>query len=173
MTVNDPTGGFGFKRLTVENWLTPDPVWQHFAHPPFADPATAWVQDIMIHDLAPTVPLAVRRLFEVARGSLAYGFLFYPLLTVGTEQISRVLEAAVANRCIALMTSSKDDSFSDRINWLHEAGHFSAAQHRRWHNARKLRNHSSHPKDQSIVDPNMTVEMLRMAVELINELFPA
>ena len=173
MTVEDSPRDFGFKRLTVENWLTPDPVWQHFVHPPFVDPATAWVQDIMKHDLAPTVPPAVRRLFEVARGSLAYGFLFYPLLTVGTEQLSRVLEGAITNKCIVLNAKTEMKSFSHRINWLHNAGYISGDQKTRWHNARELRNHSSHPKEQSIFDPNVALDMLRMSVDLISELFPA
>ena len=36
---------------------------------------------------------------------------------------------------------------------------------------RQLRNHTSHPKEQFIYDPNMTLEMLRVSAELISALF--
>ena len=115
MTSTPSADNFGFKRLTQGNWLTPDPVWKHFAHSPTTDPATAWMQEILRHDLAPTVPVAIRKLFEVARGSLAYGYLFYPLLTLGTEQIFRVLEGAITNKCSALNAPVNKSRFFDKI----------------------------------------------------------
>ncbi len=170
MTEEDPTGGFGFKRLTVENWQTPDPIWQFFAHP-IGEPARTWVQDVISHDLMPTVPLAVRRLFEVARGSLVYGWFFYPLLTVGTEQLFRVLEAAISHKCDVLNSPKKSKTFDEKVKWLHKVGQFSNTQHYRWDNARQLRNHTSHPKDQMIFDPNGAMEVLCMSVTLIDDLF--
>jgi hypothetical protein len=166
-----PDGGFGFKRLTVENWLTPDPVWQHFVHPPFIDPATAWAQDVLKHDLSPAVPIAVRRLFKVARGALVYGFMFYPLLTLGSEQLFRVLETAVNEKCAALQAPVTAHNFFEKLKWLLENKTLSEAQHRRWDAVRLLRNRASHLQDQNIFDPTAALDMLRCAVELADELF--
>ena len=108
------TAEFGFKRLSLENWQAIDPVWGlAFGE---LEPSE-WVRDVLKYDLNPVVPLAVRRLFETARGTLVYGLMFYPLLTIGTEQLSRVKEAAVINKCRA-MNAPKIRRFQDTIKWL-------------------------------------------------------
>jgi hypothetical protein len=157
--------------VSLENWPTPDPVWQAFAHPPFRDPADAWVQDVLKHDLSPAVPVAVRELFEVARGTLIYGFLYYPLLTVGTEQIFRVLEAAVSSKCVVLGAPAQADSFFTKLRWLLKIEAIDQETHRRWHIMRELRNATSHLSDQNIFDPNIALQMLEGAVELIDWFF--
>jgi len=172
MTTGTSTpASFGFKRLTSENWLAADPVWQHFSHPPFADPATAWADDVLKHELTPAVPLPLRKMFEVGRGALMYGFLFYPLLTLGTDQLFRVLEAAINAKCEASHAPARVKRSSEKLNWLAEKKHISEAQHKRWDTARLLRNHSTHARDQYIYDPTMASDMLRLTVELTNELF--
>jgi hypothetical protein len=163
--------GFGFKRLGLENWLTSDPAWQAFAHPPFVDPAAAWVRDVLKHDLAPPVPLAIRKLFEVARGTLLYGFMFYPLLALGTEQIFRVLEAAVISKCAALNAPAKAENYSSCLTWLADSGEIDRDQYERWAAFRQMRNIASHPRDQNIFDPNIALQMLRHGVAAVHELF--
>jgi hypothetical protein len=44
--------------------------------------------------------------------------MFYPLLTIGTEQIFRALEAAVTNKCVAMNAPRKKKTFIDKIEWL-------------------------------------------------------
>jgi hypothetical protein len=47
---------FGSKRLSVKNWRTPDPVWQHFGHSPLPlSPADAWASDVLAIGLEPVV----------------------------------------------------------------------------------------------------------------------
>src|ERR1035437_5846580 len=98
MTASSQPNEFGFKRLSLENWLTVDPVWDAFDK---SEPSE-WVRDLLKVNLDPVVPLAIQKLFETARGTLVYGLMFYPLLTIGTEQLFRVLEAAATNKCMAM-----------------------------------------------------------------------
>ena len=95
---------FGLKRLCLENWLRVDPVWDAFG---MSESSEAWVHDLLKANLDPVVPLPIRTLFETARGTVVYSLMFYPLLMIGTEQIFRVLEAAVTNKCIAMNAPSK------------------------------------------------------------------
>jgi hypothetical protein len=160
---------FGFKRLSLENWQRVDPVWDAFG---MSESSEAWVHDLLKANLDPVVPLPIRKLFETARGTLVYSLMFYPLLTIGTEQIFRVLEAAVTNKCTAMNAPSKvKRSFDKKIKWLSETGAIGHVQYIRWDKIRKLRNIASHPRDQNIFDPNMALRMLNDATELINELF--
>jgi hypothetical protein len=160
---------FGFKRLSLENWLRVDPVWDAFG---MSESSEAWVHDLLKPNLDPVVPLPIRKLFETARGTVVYSLMFYPLLTIGTEQIFRVLEAAVTNKCIAMNAPSKVKRlFDKKIKWLSETGAIAQVQYIRWDTIRQLRNIASHPRDQNIFDPNMALRMLNDATELINELF--
>jgi hypothetical protein len=163
---------FGFKRLSSENWLTPDSIWNVFTPPePPLTQAETWGRDVLALSLDPAVPLTIRKLYEPARGALLYGLLYYPLLTLGTEQIFRVLEAAVSNKCATLDAPPKVKDFGPKLDWLLKMETINQNQHSLWHIMRELRNDASHPRDQSIFDPNLTLQMLRSAVELIDSLF--
>lgn len=62
--VND----FGFKRLSMENWLHMDPAWVGVVTSySRSDPSEAWVNDVSQATLRPEVPLSIRKLFEAAR----------------------------------------------------------------------------------------------------------
>jgi hypothetical protein len=119
------------------------------------------------------VPLAIRKLFETARGTLVYSLMFYSLITIGTEQIFRVLEAAASNKCMAMKSPKKIYKFSHKIKWLVDNGAIARDQHLRWDTIRELRNIASHLHDQNIFDPNMALQILDIAIELINGLFGA
>ena len=141
MTASSRPNEFGFKRLSLENWLTVDPVWDAFAN---SEPSE-WVHDLLKVNLDPVVPLAIRKLFETARGTLVYGLMFYPLLTIGTEQLFRVLEAAATNKCMAMNAPAKIKNFSHKIKWLSENNTIAKEQYIRWNSIRQLRNQVSQP----------------------------
>jgi len=163
---------FGFKRLTVENWLTLDPVWHGVVMSSSRpDPSDAWVFDLTRTELDPAVPLPIRKLFETARGTLVYSLMFYPLLTLGAEQLFRVLEASASLKCKELTAPPKVRTFEKKIEWLEEKGAITAEEQPRWNAIRHMRNESSHPKDQSIFSPGMVLPILDATVELINPLF--
>jgi hypothetical protein len=93
----------GFKRLSAANWLTADPAWEGvLISLSGSDPASGWVEDLTRMELDATIPLSILKIFEVARGTLIYGLMFYPLLTLGAEQLFRVLETAASIQCHTL-----------------------------------------------------------------------
>jgi hypothetical protein len=165
-------GEFGFKRLSVENWLTVDPAWSGVVMPSsLPDASEAWVFDIVRAALADDIPLSIRKLFETARGTLVYSLMFYPLLTLGSEQLFRVLEASVSLKCKELAAPPKIKTFEHKINWLAENGAMATEHKSRWHSIRHLRNDASHPRDQNIYGPAMALKILDAAVELVSTLF--
>jgi hypothetical protein len=116
---------------------------------------------------------------EVARGAIIYGWFFYPLGTLGTEQCWRVLEAGVRRRCqeVGIQTKrtgrdgrERDTRFSDNIEAL-SARKLITEQYR-WNAIRELRNSTSHPSRQMILDPGQAQGVLEMTVSFLNELFP-
>ena len=118
-----------------------------------------------------TVPSELVELFEVARGALCYGFFFYPLYTLGSEQLYRVLEAAVASKCEREKAPARLRSFRDRIDWLRDEGKIDQETNDRLHAARELRNISSHADRQSIYDQTAAIRGVGIAAKLINQLF--
>jgi hypothetical protein len=135
------------------------------------DPSEAWVSDLTQTELDPAVPLTIRKLFETPRGTLVYSLMFYPLLTLGAEQLFRVLEAAASAKCKAKSAPRRIKTFKEKVEWLGENGVIPAEQQSRWQAIRNLRNEASHPADQSILPPGEVLTILDVAVELINPLF--
>lgn len=167
-----PRHEYVYKRLTLENWLTVDPAWSGIVMSDSRpDPSEAWVYDLIRTELDPGVPLSIRKLFEIARGTLVYSLMFYPLLTVGTEQMFRVCDAALSAKCKAMSAPSKLKHFSEKIKWLGERLVISPEQQIRWNAIRHLRNLASHPTDQTILPPGEALNVLDIAVELITSLF--
>jgi len=166
---------YGFKEIDVSNWLSQDPVLKGFVR---FDPGLGsvqlggddWAAAFLEPSLDPSVPDEIHGLFEVARGAMIYGNFFYPLFTLGAEQLYRVAEAAVKQRC-AQMGGSGLRSFSKRINWLHEESVIISTDVPRWHAVRKLRNYASHPNWQQIMAPGNALGTLETLSYLINQLF--
>ena len=167
---------FGFKKLSVENWRQPDPIMSTFVKvdrfgQTYKSNNTDWVQAILKPELKEFVPDEVRALFEVARGSMAYGYFFYPLFTLSAEQIFRVAEAAIKYKCKELNAPTAEDTFYKRINWLMKAGVIDKTNGRIWHGTKKLRNYASHPSKQMILTPGDALAFLLSTAEDINSLF--
>jgi hypothetical protein len=179
----------GTKKLTPENWLEPDLTstgWTHYA--PAASghmEGAAWLRQFSRAELDAAVPEDVRALFEVARGALIYGYLFYPLYTLGIEQLTRVAEAAITHRCVALnapararvgntgKNKTKRMDFELRIEWLAQQRALSAAERDAWHGIRKWRNTASHPRRQNPLPPTIAAQALHKVATQINALFSA
>ena len=165
-----------FKELTLENWLEPDPVTRLFVgfspdEPPRPMTGDDWARQILAIHLSDAVPEEVHRLFEVACGAILYGYFFYPLYTLGLEQMPRVAEAAVAHRCANVGAPPSVDRFARRLTWLRDQGVLSDDEHARWNVVRDFRNLASHPQDQTIVTPGMAINIAHGIVGLINSLF--
>jgi hypothetical protein len=110
-------------------------------------------------------------LFEVARGALVYGYFFYPLYTLASDQLYRVAEGAVAHKCKSMEAPGAPRAFMKRIDWLVVQGAIPQEDQVQWHAFRKLRNAASHPERQKIIMPVMALTRLSIVAERINGLF--
>lgn len=165
----------GMKKLALHNWREPD-VPKSF--PGLTE--DVWVNEAMKPQLVSTVPEDVVRLFEIARGSILYGWLFYPLLTLASEQLHRVQEAAVRARCkvggIPLTKTLKGGrvsprNFADLIGELAGRGIIRHDERGMWDAARNLRNMSSHPERAMIAPPGYALAAIDHTARRINQIF--
>lgn len=170
-----------FKRLTMENWQQPDPILAAFVRWSPADNAIQtisgddWAQAILAVELSESVPMELQRLFAVARGAIVYGYFFYPLFTLGAEQLFRLAETAVYYKCRELNVSDaklQKLGFKKRVARLVQEGAISSTSQPWWEAVWELRNLSSHPKDQQIFFPGTALGQLEQTTRAINKLFP-
>lgn len=173
---NDPD--LRFKDLTIDNWLEPDPTLDIFVRFSAEEGAFRGIsaeeraQDVLAPQLDERVPLEIRRLFEVARGALLYGYFFYPLFTLGTEQLHRVVETAVKRKCEALGAPSKTiKNYAAALAFLRAQGVIEEEGWVVWDAGRQLRNLASHPDDQTILPPGSAIATLRRTADAVNGLF--
>jgi hypothetical protein len=179
------------KQLTSENWLEPDVMsvpWMHWA-PAAGGMARArldggdWVQVFMQPQLSAAVPAEVRNLFEVARAIFMYGYFFYPLYALGTEQLTRVAEAAAKHRCrlaggpLQVPKNKKPGSpmrptmFKEHLDWLAANGLLDPAGQAAWSGLPGARNAASHLDDATALPPTIGPQALHRVATLINALF--
>jgi hypothetical protein len=97
--------------------------------------------------------------------------MFYPLLTLGADQLLRTLETALSVLCHTLNAPPQVKTFARRIDWLTNQRVISPEDQTRWHALRKLRNLGSHPREQVIFSVGMTLTVLDSTADLINTLF--
>jgi len=167
----------GYKPITKDNWLKPDRVSISFLQlpPELQDDdikkGEMYLDMILQPHLNEDVPVEVRKLFEVARGALVYGYFFYPLYTLACEQLFRVGEAAITTRCKLFSPRLVKKTFEKKIDWLFAKEILNEQEKQRWHALRDLRNITSHPEVQSIYSPGMVIRTLTRMVEDIHALF--
>jgi uncharacterized protein YutE (UPF0331/DUF86 family) len=115
-------------------------------------------------ELSQQVPEAIHELFEVCRGEMLYGTLYYPLFTLGLERAFRI--AAAAARLIAaslgLATAQKRNPrpHYDLLQDLAARGVLTTKEEEEWSLLRNFRNLTSHPKRQMILSPPDALNML-------------
>jgi hypothetical protein len=157
----------GFKRLTPETWLEPDPTNGAFGGFP---PAEDILGHIFEPRLSEKVPNEIRQLFEAARGAMCHGYVFYPLWTLAAEQLFRVVEGATSFRCRELGAPRKVRTFEDKIKFLNAQPDASPVEIN-WHAVRFLRNEASHPKQQTLVPAAMALPVVQGTARALNQLF--
>jgi hypothetical protein len=168
----------GIKTLTTENWLDSDPIMATFVQLSLTDgsktvlSADKWATRFLRPQLDPSVPEEIQRLFEVARGSIAYGYFFYPLFTLATEQLLRVAEAAVASKCALIgAPRNKTKYFHQKLTYLRDQNILTESEYEEWDLFREWRNIASHPERQTILMPKDALLILINIAEKINKLF--
>jgi hypothetical protein len=180
-------GPDGIKNLTLDNWRSIDPMSVLLVDLDVATgrplPITSerWAEWFLEPQLDPFVPGEVRTMFNVARGAMLYGCFFYPLYTLGTEQLHRVADAATWHRCRQLgkpfpAAGPKRETFANRVTWLVDQG---AVVNASWWGhglaspggVRMVRNLTSHSTFQQLDLPGTALTQLRHVAGRINELF--
>ena len=167
---------FGFKQITPDNWLQPDPILRGFDGAALDGTAQLInAQDLLPYILGPNlahaVPKDIRVLFEVARGSMVYGFLFYPLFTLSVEQLFRIAETAVTHKCKELSAPAEVRSFAQKVDYLFAEAAIPGSERTRWEAIRWMRNKASHPERQDTVTPFDAILLLGQMAAIINGLF--
>ena len=164
-----------FKKLTPENWRehdgTADPIVRYSTDGTHKISEDEWAACFLETQLSEQLPEDVRYLFEAAQGVMCYGCYFYPLYALGSEQLYRVLEAALHHKCVQLEAPKEGKTFKEMLDWLRGRGALSERQLARWEAGRNLRNIASHADRQSLHSPDMAVGNICITAELINELF--
>ncbi len=119
--------------------------------------------------LVEPVPFDVRRTFFFARNAMCYGFWYYPLITMGSQQILRVADYAteVAGSANGL---TPHRNFRPRIDQLITAGVIDAAHLQTWEVICRFRNTSTHPAWQQIWGIPQTIQVVRTVADAIQAL---
>jgi hypothetical protein len=165
---NSGTNGSGFRKISYENWRSADPIFETGV---FRLDEKTWLERTMEPKLDPSIPRVIAELFEIARGCIAYGWCFYPLLTLGSEQMLRIMDTAIELRCKQLELPAAN--YEKNIDTLIKAGVIPAEHKVRWHAGRRLRNFRSHPKDMMIMMPGEAIGQIELTAEWINGIFRA
>lgn len=100
-----------------------------------------------------------------------YGYCFYPVWTLGIEQLYRVVEAAISRKCRDLGAPKSKKDLIDKVDWLGHKGVISNTEKEKLHNLRRLRNLASHPESQTMLPPGLVISLLRDGAQLIRSLF--
>lgn len=166
------------KIITKENFREPDPtsaiLMKLNLSKGTAETMTGedWVEVFSKPQLSENVQENVRELFEVARGSLAYGYFFYPLATMACEQLFRVTETVITEKCKAINApKGRTKDFKDRIQYLFDNGIISNKESETLHSFRKMRNKASHPERQVKYSIAILFMFLESIADLTNKLF--
>ncbi|MCC8996647.1 MAG: hypothetical protein LM517_06275 [Nitrosomonas sp.] len=165
----------GMKIITHENWMNRDPLMKNLIMLQDGKisimSAGDWAILILEPKLSETVPLEIHKLFEVARGAMLYGYFFYPLFTLAFEQLLRVAEAAISEKCRQITTNKIGNNFKNKVDYLNKNQFFSDEEYTKWQSLRNLRNIASHPNEQTILPPGITIECISNISGLINSLY--
>jgi hypothetical protein len=164
------------KKLTFENWIEPDSLMSMFeieeSDGSFRiKTAKEWFDDIYEIKLSDKVPDEIHDLFEVARGTMTYGYFYYPIYTFAEEQFSRIVDAAISLRCQSMNMPTSIETLFDKIDWLSKELEFTEEEISRMTSYRKLRNSWSHPKKQTLLGPGPAISSMVTTAKVINHLF--
>lgn len=167
----------GFKKLSKDNWRLPDPINEYFIKinlytgEKFCVSDDERVEEFLNVELSPEVPLDVQRQFEVARGAMLYGCFFYPLFSLGADQLMKVAESAVTHKCLVHGLAKKTMRYEIKLQKLRDYNYLTISEHTDWEILRKLRNEFSHSKMQNIFPPFEAKSFLKNIAGKINKLF--
>lgn len=165
----------GCKLLTTENYMKVDP---------FFESVTWWarepekreerlkerIDEILSIQLQAAVPIEVRELFDVLKGSMIYGHFYRPIFTNISDQVYFVAEAAVYHRCKALgIEPSK--KYERNLGILKKRGIIPKDEWVMWDAKQDLRNRVAHKRHRSLNWPGNDIQILELMADDISRLF--
>lgn len=170
------------KIITAENWQEMDPMCEAFValdtvngqeQPFFPD---YWLRIVFSPQIIDAVPEDIRKLFEVARGAMLYGYFYYPLFALGRDQLHRVADVALSTKYLAAGGEEKTKkggfhTLKHKINWLHSKGHLNDDACNEWEWVRDVRNEGTHRDFAGTYPPGPAVDALEETADRINRLF--
>ncbi|MBD8900446.1 DUF4145 domain-containing protein [Rhodanobacter sp. DHG33] len=136
-----------------------------------AEARREWVIYAKSVTLSTSAPENVQSLFTTTINALVYSYFYYPLMTLCADQLLRVVETAVQEKCKQLGAPAFH-TLGSAIDWLIARKIIPHTDCDRWSAMRTLRNFSAHPRSQLIANVAMMRMQVEASAELINSLFP-
>lgn len=164
-----------YRQLSSKNIHDVDPIY-HLTPMWSEDPAVLKarideaIDELLAVNLDSRVPSDVRQMFEVMKGSLAYGFFYRPLTTFAASQVYSIEDAALHHRCVQAGIKPPK-TFQKRIDALLRAGIIPPYEAHVWNAKRELRNSVAHRTHQWLMWPGMDFGTIQLAALDINRLF--
>jgi len=164
---------YGFTRLTPDNWYVHDDALagKQSGTPP--SDTSDWTGEILAPELTDAVSPGLRARFEAARGSMLYGWFFYPQYTLALAELLRVLTVAIEARCMkAGAPKSSTRTVQSQLQWLETNG-LLTDEEAQWFAsvAVPLRDDLTHGFTQQTVPVGEAVEFVAVVARMLNAMF--
>lgn len=133
-----------------------------------------WIREVKhAGQLPQSVPEEIADAFEICLGTIMYGWLYYPLITVGASKLFALRETMARIACTRYGASKrKSETFADCIAYLGQHGFIEAKDADRWKACREIRNIWAHPDRQYILPPSHALGAVETFVVDARLLFP-
>jgi hypothetical protein len=165
----------GFKLVTPENWLDPDPINELIVKLDQKDGSVSsvdgrdWIVYVNALALGRNVPQEVRIAYEFTVGAVGYAYFYYPLFTIVVQQLLRIADFSVSHLFAVRTDLPPARTFEHRLKVLRDAGYVSNTDFKRWDAIRNLRNIATHPDWQQTWG-HSSLDIVRTIVEIISAL---
>lgn len=133
-----------------------------------------WIEIVQRAGRLPSsAPAHIAEAYEPYLGSIIYGWVYWPLLTMGIDKVLALREALARAACERQAASNRETkTFQSCIDYLFNQGLLPPERRRKWDAGRGLRNSLAHPERRSLFSPMDALVILEAFVEDASILFP-
>lgn len=163
----------GLKDITTSSFLETD--FKPIVGPDMKPLSYAvWIEIVTrAGTLPPTVPTQIAEAYEPYLGAIMYGWLYWPLLTMGIDKVLGLRETMARTACkIHGGSNNKTKTYELCIDYLFLHALIPPERRAKWDAGRSLRNSLSHPERRTIFGPWDAIVMLEAFVVDAALLFP-
>lgn len=130
------------------------------------------IDEILAIKMHPSVPSETRKMFDMLKGAIVYGFYYRPLFSLMGDQVYFVADAALYHKCKLLGIEEPEAlSFKERIEVLETMGIIHSDESFLWNAKRRLRNSIAHRTEQSLDWPPNEIAGLQLIADDVSRLF--